>query len=65
MTIVYDMATGRIRSEARQERRNEAQQEKHPEIMPHRLAPALRVFEPAPQAEPMHIHLVRALLPKG
>jgi hypothetical protein len=65
MTIVYDMAAGRIRSEARQEHRNEAQQEKCPEILPYCPATALREFEPAPQAEPVNIHLLRALLPKG
>jgi hypothetical protein len=61
MTIVYDMAAGSIRSDARHESRNE-QLDKRPEIIPDTPVPALREFEPDTSADPASIHLVRALL---
>jgi hypothetical protein len=63
MTIIYDMAAGSIRSDARHESRNE-QLDKHPESMPDTPVPALREFEPDTHAYPVSIHLVRALLTK-
>lgn len=65
MTIVYDMAAGSIRSDTQHERRKEPQPDKHPETIPDNPAPALREFEPTPQPDPAHIHLVRGLLKKG
>ena len=65
MTIVYEMATGSIRSGAQQENRKDQQQDKRPEVMPDTPAPALQEFEPTTQPEPTSIHLIRELLKKG
>jgi len=64
MTIVYNMAAGSIRSDARHENRND-EQDQRPDIMPDSPMPALREFEPDTQPDPASIHLVRGLLKKG
>lgn len=65
MTVVYDMAAGSIRSDARDKGRDETPLDRHPEILPNHPAPALREFEATEQPELNTIHLVRELLKQG
>ena len=62
MTIVYDMAAGSIRSDARDNGREETPQDRRPEFLPDHTAPALREFEATEQPQLNTIHLVRGLL---